>query len=207
MPAGSLSTGKESSMRVSILSVLTAFAIILPSIGSAARLAQENLARRRPRVMELHREWRSQRHPRSRVIPILSAWNGSGRPKRRRTMRSLPRAGISSFPTSAAGASRCLGSGQLRWHVPTARLPVVCLRRWRFCRHGFAGADELAHDGAASDVKLCYADQVSAEYLRYAPDDPLCCPSEYRFRPIHDRRHAGWTGTEPGPAVIGTLRT
>ena len=32
-------------------------------------------------------------------------------------------------------------------------------------------------DGAASDVKLWYADQVSAEYLRYAPDDPLCCPS------------------------------
>ncbi len=31
--------------------------------------------------------------------------------------------------------------------------------------------------GAATDVKLWYADQVSAEYLRYAPDDPLCCPS------------------------------
>ena len=31
--------------------------------------------------------------------------------------------------------------------------------------------------GAASDVKLWYADQVSAEYLRYAPDDPLCCAS------------------------------
>jgi hypothetical protein len=31
--------------------------------------------------------------------------------------------------------------------------------------------------GAATDVKLWYADQVSAEYLRYAPDDPLCCAS------------------------------
>lgn len=31
--------------------------------------------------------------------------------------------------------------------------------------------------GAASDVNLWYVDQVSAEYLRYAPDDPLCCPS------------------------------
>jgi hypothetical protein len=31
--------------------------------------------------------------------------------------------------------------------------------------------------GAASDVNLWYADQVSAEYLRYAPDDPLCCAS------------------------------
>jgi hypothetical protein len=26
-------------------------------------------------------------------------------------------------------------------------------------------------------VNLWYADQVSAEYLRYAPDDPLCCAS------------------------------
>jgi hypothetical protein len=32
--------------------------------------------------------------------------------------------------------------------------------------------------GAATDVNLWYADQVSAEYLRYAPDDPLCCASE-----------------------------
>ena len=31
--------------------------------------------------------------------------------------------------------------------------------------------------GAATDVNLWYADQVSAEYLRYAPDDPLCCAS------------------------------
>jgi hypothetical protein len=31
--------------------------------------------------------------------------------------------------------------------------------------------------GAATDVNLYYADLVSAEYLRYAPDDPLCCAS------------------------------
>ena len=31
--------------------------------------------------------------------------------------------------------------------------------------------------GAATDVNLRYADQVTAEYLRYAPDDPLCCAS------------------------------
>jgi hypothetical protein len=31
--------------------------------------------------------------------------------------------------------------------------------------------------GAARDVNLWYADQVSAEYVRYAADDPLCCPS------------------------------
>ena len=31
--------------------------------------------------------------------------------------------------------------------------------------------------GAATDVNLWFADQVSAEYLRYAPDDPLCCAS------------------------------
>ena len=31
--------------------------------------------------------------------------------------------------------------------------------------------------GAATDVNLWYADQLSAEYLRYAPDDPLCCAS------------------------------
>jgi hypothetical protein len=32
-------------------------------------------------------------------------------------------------------------------------------------------------DGAAGDVNLWYADSISAEYHRYAPDDPLCCPS------------------------------
>jgi hypothetical protein len=32
-------------------------------------------------------------------------------------------------------------------------------------------------DGAASDVNLWFADQLSAEFARYAPDDPLCCPS------------------------------
>jgi hypothetical protein len=31
--------------------------------------------------------------------------------------------------------------------------------------------------GAASDVNLWYANQVSAEYLRYAPGDALCCAS------------------------------
>ena len=32
-------------------------------------------------------------------------------------------------------------------------------------------------DGAASDVNLWYKDQLGAEFLRYAPDDALCCPS------------------------------
>ena len=32
--------------------------------------------------------------------------------------------------------------------------------------------------GAATDVNLRFADLVSAEYLRYAADDPLCCPSD-----------------------------
>jgi hypothetical protein len=32
-------------------------------------------------------------------------------------------------------------------------------------------------DGAASDVRLWFADQLSAEFVRYTPDDPLCCPS------------------------------
>ncbi len=31
--------------------------------------------------------------------------------------------------------------------------------------------------GAATDVRLWYANQVSANALRYAPDDPLCCAS------------------------------
>ncbi len=59
--------------------------------------------------------------------------------------------------------------------------------------------------GAARDVNLWYADQVSAEYLRYAPDDPLCCASSTDSVQVHDRRHAGRTGAEPGPAVIGLL--
>lgn len=32
-------------------------------------------------------------------------------------------------------------------------------------------------DGAADAVNLWYADQLTAEFRRYAPDDPLCCPS------------------------------
>lgn len=32
-------------------------------------------------------------------------------------------------------------------------------------------------DGAASDVNLWFEDQLSAEFARYAADDPLCCPS------------------------------
>jgi LppP/LprE lipoprotein len=31
--------------------------------------------------------------------------------------------------------------------------------------------------GAATDVNLWYADRVSADYLRYAPGDALCCAS------------------------------
>jgi hypothetical protein len=31
--------------------------------------------------------------------------------------------------------------------------------------------------GAATDVDLLFADRLSAELLRYAPDDPLCCAS------------------------------
>ncbi len=32
-------------------------------------------------------------------------------------------------------------------------------------------------DGAADDVNLWFADQLSATFRRYAADDPLCCPS------------------------------
>jgi hypothetical protein len=32
-------------------------------------------------------------------------------------------------------------------------------------------------DGSANSVDLVYADSVIAEFRRYAPDDPLCCPS------------------------------
>jgi len=32
-------------------------------------------------------------------------------------------------------------------------------------------------DGAATDVVLYSADNLNATYLRYAPDDPLCCAS------------------------------
>jgi hypothetical protein len=33
-------------------------------------------------------------------------------------------------------------------------------------------------DGSADDVNLWFADQLTAQYRRYKPDDPLCCPSE-----------------------------
>lgn len=52
-------------------------------------------------------------------------------------------------------------------------------------------------DGAARDVNLWFADQLSAEFVRYTPDDALCCPSggtttvEYRL----DR-------TDGGPVVV-----
>jgi hypothetical protein len=32
-------------------------------------------------------------------------------------------------------------------------------------------------DGAADAVNLWYKDQLTAEFRRYKPDDPLCCPS------------------------------
>ena len=32
-------------------------------------------------------------------------------------------------------------------------------------------------DGAARDVSLWFEDQLTAEFVRYTPDDPLCCPS------------------------------
>jgi hypothetical protein len=32
-------------------------------------------------------------------------------------------------------------------------------------------------DGAARDVSLWFADDLTAEFVRYMPDDPLCCPS------------------------------
>ena len=32
--------------------------------------------------------------------------------------------------------------------------------------------------GAATEVNLRFSDRVTAEYLRYAADDPLCCPSD-----------------------------
>jgi LppP/LprE lipoprotein len=32
-------------------------------------------------------------------------------------------------------------------------------------------------DGAADTVNLWYKDQLGAQFRRYAPDDPLCCPS------------------------------
>ena len=32
-------------------------------------------------------------------------------------------------------------------------------------------------DGSADTVNLWFADQLTGEFRRYAPDDPLCCPS------------------------------
>jgi hypothetical protein len=32
-------------------------------------------------------------------------------------------------------------------------------------------------DGAAGAVNLWFTDQLGAEFMRYSPDDPLCCPS------------------------------
>ena len=51
-----------------------------------------------------------------------------------------------------------------------------------FVDGGFAGTiapqPMLARtDGAAIDVHLWQANQVTATYTRYGPDDPLCCPA------------------------------
>ena len=90
-------------MRASILSVLTASAIIVPLMLSLPTLAQEatwldgDYASWNTPGMTLPTA------PLSTAIPMLGVGNGSVRPNPTRTTRSSPQAVVYTFLTSAAG--------------------------------------------------------------------------------------------------------
>ena len=165
-------------MRASLLSVLGTFAIILTLMLSSPALgAGRNLARRRPHVVEHARHG----HP---AAPTIDG-------------NTDPRCVERERPAETAEDNALIAEG---WHLflPYQRGWGVTLisglasydgmcrplgyQSFVFVDGVFAGTVspepmDSRTTGAAHDVNLWYADQVSAEYLRYAPDDPLCCAS------------------------------
>jgi len=165
-------------MRVSILSVLTAFAIILPLMVSAPALAQEETW--------LNGDFASWNTP-GMTIPTAPTIEGNTdpqcvereRPAETEEDKALVAEGWHLFLPYQRGWGVTLISGLAAYDGMCRPLGY---QSFVFVDGVFAGtvSPEPMNSrttGAASDVNLLYADQVSADYLRYAADDPLCCAS------------------------------
>ena len=166
-------------MRAPVLSVLTAFAITLPLTLSSPTSAQEETW--------LDGDLTSWNRP-GMTIPTAPTIEGNTDP--RCAERERP-AETEEDDALIAEGWRLFLPYQRGWGVTLvsglAAYDGMCrplgYQSFVFVDGVFAGTVspepmDSRTTGAASDVNLWYVDQVSAEYLRYAPDDPLCCASE-----------------------------
>ena len=166
-------------MRASILSILTAFAIILPVMLPSPTSAQEQTW--------LDGDLASWNTP-GMAIPTAPTIDGN--PDPRCAERERP-AETSEDDALIAEGWRLFLPYQRGWGVTLisglSGYDGMCrplgYQSFVFVDGVFAGTVspepmDSRTTGAATDLNLWYADQVSAEYLHYAPDDPLCCPSE-----------------------------
>ena len=165
-------------MRASVLPVLTAFAILLPLMLSSLTSAQEETW--------LDGDLASWNTP-GMAIPTAPTVDGN----------TDPRCAERERPAETAEDDALIAEG---WHLflPYQRGWGVTLisglasydgmcrplgyQSFVFVDGVFAGtiSPEPMNSrttGAATDVNLWYADRVSADYLRYAPGDALCCAS------------------------------
>jgi hypothetical protein len=175
---GSLSLEKESSMPAPVLSVLGAFAVILSLLTPLSASAQDETW--------LDGDLASWNRP-GMVIPTAPTLDGNTDP--RCAERERPAETDEDNDLIAMGWHLFLPY-QRGWGVTLisglAAYDGMCrplgYQSFVFVDDVFAGtvSPEPMNSrttGAASDVNLWDADQVSAKYLRYAPDDPLCCAS------------------------------
>jgi hypothetical protein len=165
-------------MRATVLSVLTAFAIILPVMLASPTLAQEETW--------LDGDFASWNTP---GMAIPTAPTVDGNPDPRCAERERP-AETEEDDALIAEGWRLFLPYQRGWGVTLvsglAGYDGMCrplgYQSFVFVDGVFAGTVspepmDSRTTGAATDVNLYYVDLVSAEYLRYAPDDPLCCAS------------------------------
>jgi len=165
-------------MRASVLALLTAFAIILPLMVSSPTLAQEETW--------LDGDFASWNSP---GMAIPTALTIDSNPDPRCVERERP-AETEEDEALIASGWRLFLPYQRGWGVTLisglSGYDGMCrpmgYQSFVFVDGVFAGtvSPEPMNSrttGAATDVNLWYADQVSAEYLRYAPEDALCCPS------------------------------
>jgi hypothetical protein len=165
-------------MRACILSVLAAFAIVLPLMLSSPVAAQD--------TTWLDGDLASWNTP-GMAIPAAPTIDGN----------TDPRCAERERPAETAEDDALIAEGwrlflpyQRGWGVTLisglAGYDGMCrplgYQSFIFVDGVFAGTVspepmDSRTTGAATDVTLWFADQVSAEYLRYAPDDPLCCAS------------------------------
>jgi hypothetical protein len=165
-------------MRAPVLSLLTAFAIILALLVSSPTVAQEETW--------LDGDFASWNAP-GMAIPTAPTIDGNpdprcaarDRPAETEEDDALVAKGWRLFLPYQRGWGVTLISG-LSGYDGMCR-PLVH-QSFVFVDGVFAGTVSpepmnSRRTGAATDVNLLFTDLVSAEYLRYAPGDPLCCAS------------------------------